>query len=207
MSWVQYFYKWILEATPNPVRIVEILFLLLTIAGFAVKEMRPEWGARMDKLAWQLPLGLLIVTLIISLAVSSYNMYKEQQIKIAELEIQLETTRKQSYPPITVLLMEQYFKDKDIPLGEFGLVNSLLVNKTFVNCRLHGNIVIFLRKNNTLTNCTFRGDAESIFIITTNKMVGGVLATDNCTFIGCEFYNVSFIGNAEAMEKLRTGLK
>ncbi len=52
----------------------------------------------MANLAWQLPLGLLLAVFIISMAVSSYNLYKQQQTTITDLSWQLDTARKMSYP-------------------------------------------------------------------------------------------------------------
>lgn len=158
----------------------------------------------MEKLAWQLPVGLLLAVFVISLGVSSYNLYKEKSIEINDLKNELENARKQSYPPITTLLMGEYFKNKDIPLGEFSLVNHELINKTFDNCRIHGTVVIYLKKNIDLLNCDFAGDIESTFITTTNTSVMGTLALENCKFINCYFYNVSFIGSKNTIAKLKS---
>lgn len=169
----------------------------------AVKQIKPEWVGKMDKLAWQLPLGFLFATFIISLAVSSYSLYKGKQSEIDNLKIDLETARKQAYPSISTIMMQEHFKDKDIPLGEFGIANSELHNKTFINCRIYGAIVMYLRKNNVVNYCSLWGDIDSSFIITTNEKISGVLAIDDCTFINCTFYNISFIGNKNQIERLK----
>ncbi len=204
MSWVQYAWKWFSEATPTPIRAIEVFFFLFTIIMFAIREIKPEWVGRMDSLAWQIPLGLLVVVFLISLGVSSYNLYNKQHKEMVELEQQLDIARKMAYPPITTLMMTPYFKDLDIPLGEFGLVSEILVDKTFDHCRIHGPVVLHI-DGITMTLCIFKGDAESTLITTTNKRVDGVLGVRNCTFVNCVFDKVSFIGPQDQIDRIRLG--
>lgn len=205
MSWISYLWQWFSEAFPAPIRFIEIAVLFLTLLALAFKQIKPEWVARMDKLAWQIPLGLLAVVFIISLFISSYHMNQQKIKEITEINQQLEIARKQAYPPVTALMMESYFKDKDIPLGDFGLVNSNLQDKTFEKCRIHGTVVIHLENGNTISLCKFSGNLDSNFIVTTNKSVSGVLNLNGCTFIQCDFQNVSFIGDQKAIDSIKTG--
>lgn len=205
MAWIQYFGKWVSAASPAPIRIIEITFIFLTIALLAIRQLRPEWVGRMDALAWQIPLGLLITVFLISLAVSSYNLYKEGQNTITDLNQQLDVARKQAYPPIATLMMTPYFKDLDIPLGDFGLVNQLLADKMFDHCRIHGPVVVHLMKSGTMISCIFSGDIESTFIVATNQRVDGVLGVQNCTFVNCTFDKVSFIGPQDQIDKIKAG--
>jgi hypothetical protein len=205
MAWIQYLWKWLSTASPIPLRIAEIIFFLITIVGLAMRQLRPQWEPKMVKIAWQLPLGILIITFLISLAVSSYHLYQEQTKRIFDLNQQLDNARKQAYPPITALMMEPYFKDKDIPLGDFGLVNTELTGKTFENCRIHGIVVLVVGGGTTITGCHLSGNMDASFIITTNEQISGVLKIIKCTFIHCSFKNVSFIGNVEMIKKIKAG--
>lgn len=185
--------------------IPEVTLLIITIIGAAIKANKPEWIGKMEKLAWQLPLGLLLSVFLISLIVSSYNLYNQKTQEIDDLTQKLSDARKLSYPPISTLMMSPYFKNLDIPLGEFGLVNARLVDRTFENCRIHGPIVVFAQ-NTTATSCSFSGNEETTFIVTTNRSVGGVLAVIRCNFINCEFINVSFIGDQKNIDGMRGSL-
>lgn len=78
MSWISYFWEWLSEATPTPIRFAEVAVLIITLLMLAIKQIHPIWGDRMDKLAWQIPLGLLIAVLLISLGVSSYHLYQQK---------------------------------------------------------------------------------------------------------------------------------
>lgn len=102
-------------------------------------------------------------------------------------------------------MMTPYFKDLDIPLGEFGLANNTLADKTFDHCRIHGTVVMYIGNNTTITLCSFDGNPVSSFIVTTNQYVSGVLGITGCTFINCTFDNVSFIGNQDAINKIKQG--
>ena len=124
--------------------------------------------------------------------------------EVIKLEDDLRVARKQAYPPITTLMMQQHFKNKDIPLGELALVSSGLVNKTFEDCRIYGPVVIYPKEPFTLIYCNFNADSNSVFIATTNESVTGVLLVEGCKFIGCSFYNVSFIGSEEIISMLKT---
>jgi len=205
MGLIQYIWKWILKASSTPIRIIEIVFLLMTIIALAIHTLRPEWAGTMENLVWQIPLGLLVGVFFISLIVSSYNIYKEQQNKIIDLNQQLEVARKQAYPPVATLMLSPYFKDLDIPLGEFGSTNSLLSGKTFDHCRLHGPIVVAILHDVKMTMSSFSGDSESIFIVTSNKRANGVLGIENCTFVDCYFEKVAFIGSQEQIDQIKKG--
>ncbi len=205
MSWYEYFWKWFLEASPIPIRIVEITVLFLTLAGLAIHEIRPDWVARMDKLAWQIPLGLLISVFVISMGVSSYHLYQEQQTVIKSLNEQLDTARKQAYPTVDTIMLNQYFKGVDIPLGSFGLINNTLKNKTFEDCRINGPVVVHVGDNTKILNNTWLGNPDFTFIITTNKALSGVVDLQGCTFIKCTFQQVSFIGPEEQIDMIKAG--
>lgn len=166
----------------------------------------------MVRLAWQLPLAALVVVFIISLAWSSYHIFRQQDQEIVGLQKQLETLQKQleiarsqASPQITSLMMQQFFKDQDIPLGQFGLVNEFLSDKTFEKCRIHGPAVIYLENGNTITGCALNGTTEANFIITSNERLGGILGLRNCSFLNCEFINISFIGNAKLIGVIKAG--
>lgn len=206
MSWVQYFWKWLVLASPLPVRVVEISVLLLALIALASKQLFPIWEPVMNALAWQIPLGLLVAVFLISMAWSSYSLYRAQGLTISDLTSQLEIARKQAYPPVTTLMMAPYFKELDIPLGQYGLVNKVMEDKVFDHCRIKGPAVISLT-NSQVTGCSFDGDLATTFIITTNKTAIGILGVVRCKFIDCTFENVSIIGSQETVEKMRPGFK
>lgn len=108
--------------------------------------------------------------------------------------------------PVATLMMSPYFEDLDIPLGDFGLVSQLLVDKTFDHCRIHGPVVIYLTHSNTVTACIFNGDPEAMLIVTTSQKVDGVLVVQNCTFVNCTFEKVSFIGTQDSIDEIRRGI-
>lgn len=134
ISWVEYFVTWFLRAMPIPIRITEISLLLLGLIALAVHQCFPNWEVTMNPLVWQIPLILLGITFIGSMAFSSFMLYREKvqiisdlNAKISDLNTQLDTARKMAYPPITTLMMSPYFRDLDIPLGQFALVNTVRI--------------------------------------------------------------------------------
>ena len=204
MDYIEYIWKWVWTASTLPFRIIEIVVLLITLAGLAIGQIRPGWVGKYKKLAWQLPFGLLVVVFVFSLATSSFRLYEEKIDEISTLNQELEAARKMAYPPLTTLMMSPCFKDLDIPLGEFGLVNQLLADKTFDNCRIHGPIVLYVITGSILS-CIFNGDRESMFIVTSNQRVDGVLGIQDCTFVNCTFDKVSFIGPQDQIDQLKQG--
>ncbi|MDP3879706.1 MAG: hypothetical protein Q8Q07_05305 [Dehalococcoidales bacterium] len=205
MAWLQYMGKWLLTASPIPIRVTEVIVLVLTLVGLAVHQVRPQWVARMDKLVWQLPLSLLIAVLLISLVWSSYDMYKKQSEQIEDLMKQLEQARSQVYPSVASLMLSSYFRDVDVPLAEFGRISPILEGKTFENSRIHGPVVLLVGEGTTITSSSFTGDPEASFIVTTNKHVSGVLQTKRTTFINSRFDGVSFIGDQELIDRIKKG--
>ena len=211
ISWVEYFIKWFLRAMPIPIRITEISLLLLGLIALAVHKYFPNWEVTMNPLVWQIPLILLGITFIGSLAWSSFMLYREKvqiisdlSTRINDLTVQLDTARKMAYPPVTTLMMTQYFKALDIPLGDYGLVNRKMEDKVFDHCRIKGPTVIAIQ-DCLLTHCTFEGDIDTTLIVTTNKSMFGVLGASRCKFINCIFENVGIIGNQEIIDHIKQG--
>jgi len=201
--WIKYFWKWLSSATPIPIRVTEVTAVLLTLITLAVKHGFPNWEAAMTDLIWQVSLVVLIAAFIISIIWTPFAIYREQKRIISDLNVKLDVARKQAYPPITTLFTSQYFKSLDIPLGELGLVNTTLSDKTFENCRIHGPIIIGISNSITLVSCEFDGDPDITFIVTSNERVLGVLEVINCTFINCKFIKIGFIGNEKGIAFLK----
>jgi hypothetical protein len=211
ISWVEYFIKWFLRAMPIPIRITEISLLLLGLIALAVHKYFPNWEITMNPLVWQIPLILLGVAFVGSLAWSSFMLYREKvqiisnlNTKINDLNMQLDAARKMAYPPVTTLMMTQYFKDLDIPLGDYGLVNREMEDKVFDHCRIRGPTVIAVQ-DCLIAHCEFEGDIDTTLIVTTNKSMFGVLGTNRCKFINCIFENVGIIANQETIDRIKQG--
>jgi hypothetical protein len=204
MSSGEYFIKWFLRAMPVPIRITEISLLLLGLIALAVQHYSPNWEVIMSRLIWQIPLILLGIVFLGSLAWSSFMLYREQVQIISDLNTQLDAARKMAYPPVTTLMMTPYFKNLDIPLGDYGLVNRTMEDKVFDHCRIKGPTVIAIR-DCVITSCHFEGNINTILIVTTNKNVRGVLGTSRCKFINCTFENVGIIGDKETIAHIKEG--
>lgn len=203
MSWGEYFIKWFLRAMPVPIRITEISLLLLGLIALAVHHYFPNWEV-INALVWQIPLILLASVLVGGLAWSSFMLYREKEQIISDLNMQLDTARKMAYPPVTTLMMTPYFKDLDIPLGDYGLVNRTMEDKVFDHCRIKGPTVIAIQ-DCVITHCDFEGDINTTLIVTANRSIHGVLGTNRCKFISCSFENVGIIGNQETIDRIKEG--
>ena len=204
MSRGEYFIKWFLRAMPVPIRITEISLLLLGLIALAVHHYFPNWEVIINPLVWQIPLILLVIVFAGSLLWSSFTLYREKVQTISDLNTQLDAARKMAYPPVTTLMMTPYFKDLDIPLGDYGLVNRTMEDKVFDNCRIKGPTVIAIQ-DCVITHCDFEGDINTLLIVTTNKSTLGVLGTNRCKFINCTFVNVGIIGNQETIDHIKKG--
>lgn len=189
---------------PVPIRITEISLLLLGLIALAVHHYSPNWEVVMNPIVWQIPLTLLGITFIGSLAWSSFTLYREKVQNISDLNTQLDAARKMAYPPITTLMMTQYFKDLDIPLGDYGLANREMKDKVFDHCRIKGPTVIAIQ-DCQIIHCGFEGNIDTTLIVTTNKSMFGVLGANRCKFINCIFENVGIIGNQETIDHIKQG--
>ena len=144
MAWVQYFWLWLSEASPTPVRIVEISFLILTLTRYAIRQYVPKWESAMSKIVWQLPLGLLIAVFIISLGVSSNSLYSKQQSRITDLET-----------------MTEYITDMQAVLREGTLVERKAFIRSFVkDVRVSGDEAVLTYTMPELPEKVSLGEAE-----------------------------------------------
>jgi hypothetical protein len=85
-------------------------------------------------------------------------------------------------------------------------VNSLIENQEFVDALLVGPAVIAPLEGVEINECTFDGDAESLFIeVPEGKRVVGVIGLRNVKFRRCEFRNVAVAGTPLSIDRFRQG--
>ncbi len=159
--------------------------------------------------------GTILVAILIAIP---YSIFLEQKVKIEEqnktidqLTIQakslmssLEDARKQIPPSIIEILASPYLKDRDIPITSLGMVNPVIKNKVFDNCRIIGPAVMTIA-HTEIRGCGASGTPDTNFVVVPNEAMEGILLLEGCRILNCTFVNVSFVGNGELIAKLREG--
>ena len=207
-----YFIKVFFASIKSPITITGLFLAFIPVIREIIIRFRPQYEDAMKAYLYiTIPLTLLFGLFIISLLLSGYNIYKQDnnqgQQTIKELTTDLKAARESAIPSVHQIMLLPYFKNIDIPIAGISttLPEPVLKNKTFENCRIIGPVIFVLQNNVTITHCSFEGDLESMFIVTTNKKVWGAVALDHDTFIGCDFKKVAFIGPQELIDKIKKG--
>jgi hypothetical protein len=212
MGALEFFAEVFVSAIKGPFSIFSGIVLFLTIIANVLINFLPQWENSVKY--WMIsiiPLSVFLMLFLIGLFVSCYQIYyqnyTEQNDKIISLTKDLDSAKAAAIPNINQLMMQPYFKDTVIPIA--GIITSytepVLRNKTFERCTIIGPAIFVLQHFVTMSHCSFEGDPESMFIVTTNKRVWGVIALDHDTFISCNFKKVAFIGPQELIDSIKKG--
>jgi hypothetical protein len=208
----QFYWNWFTSAFSGAWAISQVLAGVITLIMGILVWKYPNWEASAKNLLWMIPLGIFLVLLVIRLAIAPFNIYQKQQMdlrsiekKLQETEKNLEDARKQISLSITEIIASLYIKNRDIPLASLGMINPIIHDKVFDHCRIIGPAVIAAPHDGEIGFCTFQGDINSVFITTTNERITGIIVLKNCKFLSCDFRNVSFIGPADQIARLKAG--
>ena len=98
------------------------------------------------------------------------------------------------------------YKRAVVPIAELVEEDGLLDGFTFDDCYIRGPAILVLQGKGELSNCTFRGDAETILweVPPTRKRISGVIVAKDCTFTRCVFSNIGFAGPPEFIQMMES---
>ena len=103
------------------------------------------------------------------------------------------------------------FEDLDISLFDLYVavvghaLPGVIEGRTFRRCRLQGPAVILASHGVHFENTNFGdsgGDIKNLLLQPMGPRALGTLPMRNCTFEGCEFYNVAFTGSKETLDSM-----
>ena len=139
---------------------------------------------------------------------------QQRDSRIARIEgntLELLGDKRSSTPPAPFAtadeLLTNHFKGRSVKLADLvgKLEITIIRSKTFEDCDIHGPAVIYLMNYTKLVDNSFRGALDTTFIVTTQKVVTGVIGLEDCVFRKCNFHNISIIGSPEAIETFKKG--
>jgi hypothetical protein len=101
---------------------------------------------------------------------------------------------------------EPFVRGKYVRIADFADGNNFINGRTFEDCWIYGPAVLYLRNNNDTRNIVFEGPISQIFYgVDSTSQAGtqsGVITVDESRFYRSHFVKVSFIGSADAIDKL-----
>ncbi|HBI20270.1 MULTISPECIES: hypothetical protein [unclassified Brevundimonas] len=80
-----------------------------------------------------------------------------------------------------------------------------IVGRTFIGCRIDGPAIVLIGGGTTFDETNFgdpRGGMTNLLLQPMGDKALGTVPMHDCTFIGCEFYNVGFTGAKDILEQL-----
>jgi hypothetical protein len=86
MSVGVYLWQWVKAACTRAWIIADSMAGLVALLGAVWITSHPTWGAAVGNLAWQLPLGLLVILLFIQFVRVPYHLHVEAQERIKKAE-------------------------------------------------------------------------------------------------------------------------
>jgi hypothetical protein len=149
-------------------------------------------------------LGLGLALLVIRIALTVPWWLQRRQPK------SLDTSKKaEQPPPQTINPLETYFSKKIIRLVDLIYDEQYEVKgKTFEDCVIFGPALIAFVPPGNISDCTWRGDPDSLFIeVVPKERAIGIVGIKDCTFRRCRFVGIGMIGPKEAVEHWKKGFK
>lgn len=87
-----------------------------------------------------------------------------------------------------------------------GSENPVLNGWRFTNCYIEGPAVLAV-PGSTFDQCIFPGPPEDLmYVLEASRDVYGVVVTQDCTFVGCTFGNIGFVGSRDFVESFSAGI-
>lgn len=105
-------------------------------------------------------------------------------------------------------LTQTDFVDVDINLYDLYAAlqqHGAIVGRTFTGCRLQGPAIVLIGGGTTFDETNFgdpRGGMKNLLLQPMGDKALGTVPMHDCTFVGCEFYNVGFTGAKDILEQL-----
>ncbi|WP_428060440.1 hypothetical protein [Brevundimonas sp.] len=105
-------------------------------------------------------------------------------------------------------LTQTDFVDVDINLYDLYAAHQqhgAIVGRTFTGCRLQGPAIVLIGGGTTFDETNFgdpRGGMKNLLLQPMGDKALGTVPMHDCTFVGCEFYNVGFTGAKDILEQL-----
>jgi len=111
---------------------------------------------------------------------------------------------------VTRDLNKTRFENEDINLFELfasvhGAAPGIIVDRTFVGCRIQGPAVMLVSAGVQFNDVNFGspdGEMRNLVLHPAGARAYGTIPMRNCSFDGCEFYNVGFTGPEDILRQL-----
>ena len=121
---------------------------------------------------------------------------------------QLDRGLRGQLPHVSVeeLSAHTYLKNKAIKIIDLVDNKNMIQGRTFEGCRIFGPAVLFLSGKGIVYDCGFEGAPEQVFweLAPEQKQIVGAVRVEDCTFRGCDFFAIGFVGLPERMKELRS---
>ena len=201
MAWYQFYYECLKNAFSNSLGISQAVAFLSTLCCQFLQWKIPSIKNRVKKIVWQIPLIVLIFTIVIGLIISPYKVFKQHQEK--------ESNRPISFATPDALIGSR-LEGLDFRIVDLAREDLLIQNRTIVNCRIYGPAVI-LPISCSFRNITFSGiipddvsqNIKSIYVpIPDTEYIQGIIRIENVDFRDCEFKKISMMGTKELKSNL-----
>lgn len=111
--------------------------------------------------------------------------------------------------PSRINPLETYFSKKVLRAADLIYDSKYVVeNKVFEDCEFYGPAVVSILTDvpAQVSNCTFNGDPQSIFIELPNKLITGVIGFRGCSFMRCKFTGIAFAGPKVVLDHMKANL-
>jgi len=105
-------------------------------------------------------------------------------------------------------LTQTTFENVDLNLHDLYqhcLETGAIVGRTFIGCRIDGLAIVLIGGGTTFDETNFgdpRGGMKNLLLQPMGDKALGTVPMHDCTFVGCEFYNVGFTGAKDILDQL-----
>src|SRR3972149_7791118 len=204
---LKFYWQWLYKAFRHSISIVEKIAILLSIIIPLFIRYYPGMEQKLQALIWQIPLSIFVIIVIIRLLLAPYWLYKDKQQEIIDLKGQLEAAKKEAKKFATPEeLTASHLKGLTIRISDLVREDIIIRNRVFEDCYIYGPATIFPINNFLFLKNDLESDLDSIFIVTNQKNLIGVIGVENCSFINCHFKSIVFIGHESLKQIIMKGI-
>lgn len=153
-------------------------------------------------------IGLAVFALILFILKITRDILSKKPKDAEQKSTETKTEPPPSALPSHIYIADTYIQGRVIYLMDLLAPGAkpIISNRTIEDCEIRGPAMVALLGLVTITESSFDGDVDSLFVeVADKRIILGAIGLQNCVFRRCRFAQIGILGTREQIEKAKQG--